>query len=129
MSRHSCVSVEEARQDDRSFFCCSFSRKSCSKPFFQAGLLVIHTSSLFQGFPKPCTSKFNADIQQLVSMIINSFFSNEEIFLHQLISNSPDALDRIRYESITDPEAQPNFTKTIPDRSNSTIAIEDSDRA
>ena len=63
---------------------------------------------------------------------MNSFFSNEEIFLHQPISNSPDALDRIRNESITDPErmeAHPNFTKTIPDRSNSTIAIEDSDQS
>lgn len=73
--------------------------------------------------------KFKAEMKQLMDIIINSLYSNKDIFLRELISNSVDAIDKIRFEGLTNSEVLENNTewkiKIIPDKDKGTLTVSD----
>jgi len=79
--------------------------------------------------PQRETHAFQAEINQLLSLVINSLYSHKEIFLRELVSNASDALDKLRFRAITEPEllsdAPELELRITPDAEKNTLTIED----
>ena len=75
------------------------------------------------------TCQFKTEVQQLLDLIVNSLYSNKEIFLRELISNASDAIDKLRFESQTSPDIlgdDPDFSiKIVADKDKNTLEISD----
>jgi molecular chaperone HtpG len=72
--------------------------------------------------------KFKAETRKVLDIVINSLYSHPDIFLRELISNSSDALDKLRFEMLTSPdlgsEREPRID-ILPDKENSTLTVRD----
>lgn len=73
--------------------------------------------------------QFKAESKKLLDMMIHSIYTNQEIFLRELISNASDALDKLYYKSLTDTKIKLNKEdleiRLIPDKENRTLTIKD----
>ncbi|MBK8014648.1 MAG: molecular chaperone HtpG [Deltaproteobacteria bacterium] len=74
------------------------------------------------------TREFQAEVKQLLDLMVHSLYSNKDVFLRELISNSSDALDRLRFEQVTNPELRSSKDLSIrlePKEADRTLAIID----
>src|SRR5882757_3226331 len=74
------------------------------------------------------TMSFQAEVRQLLHLMIHSLYSNKEIFLRELISNASDACDKLRFLAIDKPEllgADELKIELIPDVATGTLTVKD----
>ncbi len=73
--------------------------------------------------------KFKTEVQQLLDLVIHSLYTHADVFLRELISNASDAIDRARFEALSDQsilEDDPEWKiRLIPDRENQTLTVSD----
>ena len=70
--------------------------------------------------------QFKTEVQQLLDLVIHSLYSNKDIFLRELVANAADAIDKARFEGLTNAEHNREWAIRIqPDKDNKTLKIID----
>ena len=70
--------------------------------------------------------QFKTESKRILDLMINSIYTNKEIFLRELISNASDAIDKLKFISLTDTSVGADFKITIAlDKQNRVLTIED----
>ena len=76
------------------------------------------------------TREFKTEVRQLLNLMINSLYSNRDIFLRELVANAADAIDKARFESLTKPEMVKEWAIRLaidPDKKTVTIVFHNQD--
>jgi molecular chaperone HtpG len=77
----------------------------------------------------PVSQPFQAEVSELLHLMVHSVYSETDIFLRELISNASDACDKLRYEAIAKPEliadGEPPKIRIIPNKKDDTLAVAD----
>ena len=71
---------------------------------------------------------FGAEVGRLLDLVVHSLYSEREIFLRELVANAADAMDRRRFEALTDPALAPPTEakiRIVPDKAARTLLIAD----
>src|ERR1700689_3731962 len=73
---------------------------------------------------------FQAEVSELLNLMVHSVYSETDIFLRELISNASDACDRLRYEAIAHPEliadGEAPKIRIVPNKKDNTLTVADS---
>jgi len=108
-----------------------------------AALFFLRYTGLFRKHPHPIrdnemtttetsveSQPFQAEVSELLHLMVHSVYSETDIFLRELISNASDACDKLRYEAIARPElieaGEPPKISIVPNKTDNTLVVADS---
>ncbi|GBF91161.1 ATP-dependent molecular chaperone [Raphidocelis subcapitata] len=102
-------------------------RPFAARPFSRG---VASAAAAADPIPAEETFQYQAEVDRLMDMIVNSLYSNREVFLRELVSNASDALDKLRFVAVTEQGALKGREELeiliSADKDANTITIEDS---
>src|SRR5205823_12091588 len=102
----------------------------CYNDFFQSIPLISSGTPMTITDTRAVSQPFQAEVSELLHLMVHSVYSETDIFLRELISNASDACDRLRYEAIANPsligDGEPPKIRIEPNKKANTLVVADS---